>query len=131
MRSTMEILKQSLQLCDNSLCSLPIWKPLITVLSLQTKRWDLYFLCFWCTHIHVLCMYVDTVYVYMCMSVVSACVSVCMCVQLKSCRNFVILCEKDYIIKVCTVWVHSYWNKFRESQEQAYNLSKIYFFSEV
>lgn len=58
-------------------------------------------------------------------------VCVCMCVPLKSCRNFVILCEKDYIIKVCTVWVHSYWNKFRESQEQAYNLSKIYFFSEV
>lgn len=75
-----------------------------------------------CMWVLCICVRVLFMHVWMC---------VCMCVQLKSCRNFVILCEKDYIIKVYTVWVHSYWNKFRESQEQAYNLSKIYFFSEV
>lgn len=75
-------------------------------------------------------MYVGTVYT--CVSVVYACVSVRLCVcTTKKLQKLCNTLWKDYIIKVCTVWVHSYWNKFRESQEQAYNLSKIYFFSEV
>lgn len=69
----MEILRQALQLCDKAVCYTPIWRP---PTSLQIKLWDLYFLCFKCTHIHVLHMYVGTV--YMCMSVVYACVSVCL-----------------------------------------------------
>lgn len=75
-----------------------------------------------CAWVLCICVWVLYVHVWMC---------VCVRVQLKKLQKLCNTLWKGYIIKVCTVWVHSYWNKLSQSQEQAYNLSKIYFFSEV